>query len=159
MITAWRITKRKYVAVAFSGEGAELVGGRWNSPGTRIVYGSSSISLAILEILVHLQKDRLISSYCVIPAQFNPDFVEELNLAHLPSKWAAYPASLITQQMGDEWARSNRSPVLRVPSAIVPLEWNYLINPGHPEFNQILIGDPIQLPLDERLIAVQEKTP
>ncbi len=62
--------------------------------------------------LVHLQKDRLISSYCVIPAQFNPDFVEELNLAHLPSKWAAYPASLITQQMGDEWARSNRSPVL-----------------------------------------------
>ncbi len=158
MITAWRITKRKYLKVAFSGEGAELVGGRWNSPGTRIVYGSSSISLAILEILVHLQIDRLISSYCVIPARFEPDLLQKLEAEDLPGNWSAYPASLITQRLGDEWARSNRSPVLSVPSAVVPLERNYLINPGHPEFNQILIGDPIQLPLDERLIAVPDKT-
>jgi len=66
IITAWRITKRKHKEVAFTGEGAEESGGRWNSEGTRIVYASSSISLAILEILVNLQDDKILSTYDVI---------------------------------------------------------------------------------------------
>lgn len=150
-ITAWRITKRKFVDKAFTGEGAELVGGRWNSPGTRMVYLSSTISLAILEILVHLQKDQILSSYCVIPAQFDYDLIEQIELNDLPTDWAVYPASMHTQQMGNEWIKSMISPVLCVPSVIIPIEENYLINPRHPDFSLIKIGDPVQLPLDDRL--------
>jgi RES domain-containing protein len=157
-VTAWRITKRKYAAVAFTGEGAELTGGRWNSTGTRMVYSSSSAALAVLEILVHLQHERHLDSYVLIPAQFDEDDMEQISLADLPAGWAAHPVSALTQRIGDEWVRSRRSLVLQVPSVVVPFETNYLINPGHPGFDRIEIGDPLPLALDERLLAARSST-
>jgi RES domain-containing protein len=151
MITAWRITSRKHAEFAFSGKGAELVGGRWNSPGSRIVYTSSSISLAILEILVHLKSESVLSSYILIPVEFRDAYVEKLDPGELPDDWISHPASALTQTVGDEWARSQRSLVLQVPSVVVPIEPNYLINPSHTKFGQLKIGDPISFPLDERL--------
>ena len=151
MITAWRITKQRYAAQAFSGEGAELAGGRWNSPGTRLVYTSSSISLAVLEILVHLQSSSVLSSYVVIPAAFPEDVVDELDPGNLPEGWNTHPAPARTQRIGDEWVHSQRSLVLAVPSVVVPLEQNFLINPSHPDAVRIETGDPRPLPLDPRL--------
>ena len=152
IITAWRITKGKFKEVAFTGEGAEESGGRWNSEGTRIVYASSSISLAILEILVNLQDEQILSSYMLIPFHFDDSLIESLDVKGLPEDWASLPSSLSAKSFGDDWVQSKTSLILEVPSAVVPSENNYLINPSHPDFDQITYGDPIPLPLDERLI-------
>mgnify|MGYP006289816263 FL=1 len=153
MITAWRITKKKFAQAALSGEGAELAGGRWNSPGTRVVYTSSSISLALLEILVHVQKTRVLSAYLVIPARFQDHHLKHLDGENLTQDWDTYPPSASTQTLGDKWVEDHPSLVLEVPSVIVPLETNYLINPAHPAFEQLDVGDPFELPLDARLFG------
>lgn len=153
MITAWRITKKKFAQAAFSGEGAELAGGRWNSPGMRVVYASSSISLALLEILVHLQKSRVLSAYLVIPARFQKRHLKRLDGENLPQDWGAHPPSAPTQTLGDKWVEAHQSLVLEVPSVIVPLETNYLINPAHPAFEQVDVGASLELPLDARLFS------
>ena len=152
IITAWRITKSKHKEVAFTGEGAEESGGRWNSEGTRIVYASSSLSLAILEILVNLQDEKILSSYMVIPFHFDDNLMEALDVKGLPEDWAFLPSSLSAKSIGDDWVQSKTSLILEVPSVVVPSEMNYLINPSHPDFDQTTYGDPIPLPLDERLI-------
>ncbi len=152
IITAWRITKKSYKEVAFTGEGAEESGGRWNSEGTRIVYASSSISLAILEILVNLQDEQILSTYVVIPFHFDDSLMKSLDVKGLPEDWASLPSSPSAKSIGDDWVESKTSLILEVPSVVVPSEINYLINPSHPDFDQITCGDPIQLPLDERLI-------
>jgi RES domain-containing protein len=152
IITAWRITKSKYIDKAFTGEGAEESGGRWNSEGTRVVYASSSISLAILEILVNLQDAKILSTYEVIPFHFDQRFMKAIEVKALPRDWASLPSSLSAKSIGDDWVQSSDSLILEVPSAVVPIENNYLINPGHPDFDQITFGEPIPLPFDERLI-------
>jgi RES domain-containing protein len=153
MATGWRIAKSRYAAAAFDGEGARLYGGRWNSPGTRMVYTSSTISLAVLEVLVHLQEARLLSSYTLISVGFDDALVERLDRSMLPDGWRTYPASSELQRIGDEWVRSRRSAVLEVPSAIVERESNYLLNPAHPDFSSIVIGEPEPFTFDERLLA------
>jgi len=152
IITAWRITKSKYKEAAFTGEGAEESGGRWNNEGTRIVYASSSISLAILEILVNLQDEKILSTYVLIPFHFDDSLMDSLDVKGLPKDWASLPSSLSAKSIGDDWVQSRTSLILEVPSVVVPSEINYLINPSHPSFDQITYGDPISLPLDERLI-------
>lgn len=151
MVTAWRITKNKYQDSAFTGEGAEIAGGRWNSQGTRIVYASSSISLSILEILVHLENSSVLSSYSVIPFHFDEKLISVLKEADLPRGWADHPPPVSSQQIGDSWVQDQTSLLLKVPSVVVPLEFNYLLNPAHPDIDKIKIGQPVPLPLDERL--------
>ena len=150
IITAWRITKEKYQDTAFTGEGAEDSGGRWNSQGTRIVYVSSSVSLSILEILVNLERNLVFSSYVVIPIRFDDSLLFQLNDDDLPEGWAALPPPVTSQYVGDEWVISKSSLILGIPSAVVPIETNYMINPGHPGIDKITIGKPIPLPFDER---------
>jgi RES domain-containing protein len=87
----------------------------------------------------------------VIPAEFPEDLVEELEVEDLPEGWNAHPTSVRTQRIGDEWAQSGSSLVLAVPSVVVPLERNFLINPDHPEVNRVEAGEPRPLPLDPRL--------
>lgn len=152
-LSVWRITKSKHAETAFTGEGAELAGGRWNSRGTRIVYTSWSISLAILEILAHLQNESHLASYVLFEVKFEEHQIEHLDLEHLPPDWSAYPPSASTQVIGDTWVSEQRSLALKVPSAIVPMEENYLINPRHPDFGHLDIGDPLPLPLDDRLLV------
>jgi len=151
IITAWRITKEKYQDTAFTGKGAEDSGGRWNSQGTRIVYASSSVSLSILEILVNLERNLVFSSYVVIPIRFDDSLLFQLNDDDLPEGWAALPPPVTSQYVGDEWVISKSSLILGIPSAVVPIETNYMINPGHPGIDKITIGKPIPLPFDERL--------
>lgn len=149
--TAWRITKRKYQTAAFTGAGARKYGGRWNSPGTAVVYSAETQSLAILEILVHLEAPDLLPEYILIGVEIDESFVRELDHTRLPRNWQAQPAPLELRTFGDEWIGAVGSAVLRVPSVLVPGESNFLLNPAHPDFNKLRICDPISLALDKRL--------
>ncbi len=134
-----------------TGEGARLYGGRWNPPGVAMVYAAESRALAALEMLVHLQSQKLLASYVAIELRFNAKIVENLPVASLPDDWRSDPAPLSTQAIGSAWVTSNRLPVLRVPSVLIPEEFNYLLNPRHPGFAEIEIGDAVLFTFDPRL--------
>ncbi len=157
MATGWRIVKSRHASSAFDGEGARLYGGRWNSPGTRMVYTASSISLAVLEVLVHLQEASLLSSYSLVATRFDDGLIERLDRSRLPDGWRAYPAPPELQQIGDEWVKSLRSAVLEIPSVIVQRESNYLLNSAHPDFPSMSIGEPEPFTFDERLVTRPEE--
>jgi RES domain-containing protein len=152
VIEAWRIVKAEYAADAFSGEGAALYAGRWHSEGTRVVYTSESVSLATLEILVHMRRLK-VPAYVVIPCYFHEALVEAIEIAELPDDWMAAIAPVELRRFGDTWARDRTSAVLQVPSAVTQVELNYLLNPEHPDFASIDIGDPRPLSLDFRLFT------
>jgi RES domain-containing protein len=151
MIQAWRIVKEKYAATAFSGEGASRTGGRWNSHGVWMVYASSSCALAALENLVHLNPP-MIFSYLAIAVSIPEELVEQLPLSRLPPRWQEKPAPPTTRHLGDDWVRQARSAVLSVPSAIIPGESNFLLNPAHPDFRKIQISQPEPFSFDPRLL-------
>lgn len=145
---AYRIVKRKYSRSAFSGEGARLFGGRWNSPGVALVYTASSISLAVLEWRAHLGQWPP-PPVVIIEIEFAEDLV--WSPVRLPPNWRRTPALASAAAVGDNWARARRSAVLKLPSAIVPAEFNFLLNPGHPDFSRIKIGKPRIFQIDLRL--------
>lgn len=134
---AWRIVKRQ--DSAFSGEGARLFGGRWNSTGTPLVYTAESQSLASLELLVNLESQELLFHYVIFEVTFDSTLVANLETP-LPEDWDSEPAPRKIQFLGDTWVQEKTSAILRVPSAIVPSESNYLLNPLHKYFEQIQIG-------------------
>jgi RES domain-containing protein len=151
MPTGWRITKTHRLDTAFDGEGARLHGGRWNSPGTAVVYTAQSAALAALELLVHLQSSHLLGAYSFVPARFDRSLVEGIDAGALPADWRRYPAPAALQQIGDQWVAGARSAVLEVPSAVVPSERNFLLNPAHRDFARIEIGAPQPFEFDPRL--------
>jgi RES domain-containing protein len=153
MPVSWRITKAKHASNAFDGEGARLYGSRWSTPGTRMAFASESLSLAMLEVVVHLQHSSPLPSYVVFTVEFSAGLVQELDPALLPSNWRKFPAPPQIQELGDDWIKSASSVVLRVPSVIVVHEHNFLINPGHPDFPKLIIGGPMPLDIDSRIFA------
>lgn len=152
---AWRISKARYAATAFDGEGARLNGGRWSSVGTRVAYASESVALATLEVLVGLQDTAVLPSYSLIAIEFPEDIVETLDPTALPAAWNHHPPSPDTQRVGDLWVTEARSVVLKVPSAVVEAEHNYLINPQHPAFARVLIHAPKAFDLTLRACQLQ----
>jgi RES domain-containing protein len=152
--TGWRIVKAKHAVSAFDGEGARLNGGRWNSPGTSVVYTSESAALATLELLVHLNDSALLPKYVLIPCEFaSAQLTRVEDIAVLPADWASYPAPAALQVIGDKWAKSRSSLVLSVPSAVTELERNFVLNSAHVGFSRsIVVGSPVSLKLDERLL-------
>jgi RES domain-containing protein len=153
MIRAWRIVKTRYSANAFSGEGARRYGGRWNSSGVAMVYTSGSKSLATLELLVHLHTTSVLPSFSICPVDFDDSLVEILDPATLPRDWRQSPPPISIQTVGDDWIARGSSVVLRVPSAVIETEHNYLINPAHTKFKKLVIGSMEVLELDPRLIS------
>jgi RES domain-containing protein len=149
-ITAWRVVKQRIAGTAFDGEGAREFGGRWNSTGHAVVYTASTTSLALLEILVHSDAG-LLAHYVAIPVTFKGELVDVVDADLLPAGWSTHPSPFELKRIGDEWIDSRRSCVLRVPSAVVTHEWNYLLNPAHPDFSSVDIGDPIAVETDARL--------
>lgn len=152
MLTVWRIVGPAYVDDAFSGEGAELHGGRFNSKGRKVVYTAGSISLTLLELLVQAGKKERLAGHLCLPATFDEAHVELLVRTDLPAGWDARPYTRVSQEIGDQWWEEQRSLVLGVPSVVVPQEYNYLINPLHPAFDEIEIGSAFPAPFDRRLI-------
>lgn len=147
-LSAFRIVKRKFAHGAFSGTGARLYGGRWNSIGTPMVYTAGSLSLAVLEWRVHLAQWPP-PPLLIVQVQFEESLVWAP--ARFPAGWDRFPALPSVAAFGDRWINSLRSVILRVPSAVVPGEWNYLLNPKHPEFGKLLIGRPRLFRPDRRL--------
>jgi len=148
---AWRLVKRRLAGDAFSGEGARRYGGRWNSPGVPVVYLSQSLALAALEMLVHLQSRDVLASYVAFRVEFDDGLVRAVDPASLPAAWRTWPAPAGLVAIGDEWARRKETLVLEVPSAIVPQERNYLVNPAHPKFSTLTISGAQPFTFDTRL--------
>lgn len=146
----WRITTRRFADQAFSGEGARLYGGRWNRVGQSVIYTAESRSLALLEILV--QDEPLRANYVLMPAHL-PEHIslETLDTSVLPKNWRTHAGRETLQALGGEWLQQSRSCVLAVPSAVIPAELNFLINPLHPDFKHISLGEPETLDTDMRL--------
>lgn len=152
MREAWRILKAKHAASAFTGKGAADYGGRWNSRGVAVVYCSQSKSLAALENLVHLNPPVSIE-YAAIRVNFDDSIVEWYPERKLPDDWRSEPPLPGTQNVGDQWVRAARSAILAVPSAIIPGEFNFLLNPAHPDFTRVRRGEPEKFVFDPRLLA------
>lgn len=150
-LRAWRIVQAHLAEYAFNGEGARLYGGRWNHPGTAVVYTAETKSLALLELLVHVSAQQLLRAYVCIRVDFENALIKQINPRDLPKGWRNYPASSATRDIGSEWVASGPSAVLAVPSVIVPEEWNYLLNPAHPEFRRVRIGRAEKIEIDPRL--------
>ncbi|WJJ93124.1 RES family NAD+ phosphorylase [Neopusillimonas aromaticivorans] len=151
MRTVWRITTTRFAQSAFSGEGARLYGGRWNPKGWEVVYTAQSQSLALLELMV--QDDPLRAHYVLIPAKLPADLPEtRIDVDQLPEDWRTIGARDVLQTMGQAWLQEAQTAVLNVPSAVVPAERNILINPRHPDFARIVLGEPQSLQTDTRLL-------
>lgn len=152
MLTAWRIVKKRYAGTAFDGEGARQFGGRWNSPGVAVVYVASTRSLAALEMAVHLDRSTLLSTFVLIPCEFDERIVTAVAHDTLPAQWRRNPSPPELAQIGDVWVKSAESAVLAVPSAIIEQETSFLLNPAHPDFSKIKVGKPQDFEFDPRLI-------
>ena len=155
MPIGWRIVKSRYAAQAFDGEGARLYGGRWNSPGVRMVYTAESLALAALEILAHIGKSNLLASYSRCAVHFDDFLVTSLDRSLLPANWRTYPAPPDLQLLGETWVVNSSSVVLEVPSVLIKTESNYLINLQHPDFGSLIIDQPEPFDFDPRLIVRQ----
>jgi RES domain-containing protein len=153
VITTYRIVRREYAENAFSGRSGLQFAARWNVAGVRIVYTAQSLALAVLEVLVHMRRAAgNLPSFLMAECTFPDALVEVLDCRRLPEHWADTPPAPEVQQLGMEWLTSGRSAVLAVPSAIIPTEMNYLLNPEHDDFRSIELGVPHPFSLDGRLV-------
>jgi len=152
-IRAWRVVQEPFAETAFNGDGARLYGGRWNRPGTRVVYCSESISLATLEILVNLDFGQALRQYVSIPVDFADGLCEKITPSQLPQDWTSDPPPILTQQVGSNWIAAGSSVVLAVPSVVIGAETNYLINPMHADFSRLKVGNASPLKFDPRLLG------
>jgi RES domain-containing protein len=139
------------VDAAFTGNGAYRRGGRWNLPGTRVVYCAESRALAAMEILVHVEdmEDLARIEWRAIAVAVPGEAIERPD--RYPNSWRAYPYCPVTQKFGSTWARAGRTVALRVPSAVVPGEFNYLLNPEHEMFAKLKIASAEQFAFDSRI--------
>ncbi len=151
-MTVWRICLRGHAKGVFRGEGARLYGGRWSPSGFRVVYCAESLALACLEILVHADPEELPKELVAVSAEI-PSSVKALRLdtTSLPANWRDYPAPESLQAIGWEWLQRSEYSVLCVPSVVIPAESNYLLNPLHPDFRNVVIYQPQPFSLDPRL--------
>lgn len=147
----YRLSKQAYIH-DLSGRGAELNGGRWNSKGTAVVYTSSSRALAVLEVAVHTPLGFMPSDYFMATIEL-PDNAEIFRpgTAQLPEKWNSNPLIKATQQIGDGFVKANKYLALQVPSATVTGDFNYLLNPLHPDFKAVKIINTEFFEFDSRL--------
>ena len=150
MPALWRVVKRAHAATAFDGRAAERFGGRWNSPGRRAVYASATKSLALLEVLVHLDVGRPLPKFVAFTFEVDAKLVEVLAPRRLPRSWRTMQGMPLTQRLGDEWLAAGRSLALAVPSVVVPEERNYVLDPAHPAFPKLVLGSPVPFVLDPR---------
>lgn len=151
MLTAWRIVKTRHAASAFDGEGARVYGGRWTSVGRPAVYTSSTVALATLELLVHLDSTKPLSAYSLFEIGIPEALVTAPDVAALPDTWRDFPSPPELRAIGDAWLDDRKAAVLRVPSAVTAVEFNYLLNPEHADFHLITIGSRQPYEIDARL--------
>lgn len=150
----FRIERKKYVKSTLSGIGASMTSGfRWNSEYTRLVYTSQSRSLALLEIAVHLDLSDDLPTDRVMVEIDVPDklLIQSIDIKDLAKNWKSFPPHPSTQKLGDNFVLNSKTAVLKVPSCIVPEEFNYLINPLHADSKDIKVISVVPLVIDQRL--------
>lgn len=146
----WRLCRKGHAA--FDGEGARRYGGRWNPPGTAVVYTAATLSLAVLELFVRLEAEDRPDDLVTIAADIpNTLRVHALEVADLPEGWRSIPAPEELRSLGAAWAASLDTAVFAVPSALVPQERNYILNPAHRDFTHIVVGAPESFTFDPRM--------
>lgn len=149
---AWRLVPRRRAATAFDGEGARLYGGRWNHPGSAVVYTSSHLSLAALEVFVHADPDiaplDLVAIRLELPAG---TAIERVEFDELPPDWRAYPGPEALRDLGSDWLRRGETAALAVPSAVIPQELNLLLAPRHPLLVELHPEPPVPFSFDPRM--------
>lgn len=143
----WRITSRKHIETVFSGVGGRYASGRWHPQGYKISYTSESLALASLEVFVHSETTNI--PLACISATI-PDTTPILEITDLPTNWQDVSAYSVLQEIGRKWIRQMEYPVLKVPSAIIPVEYNYLINPEHPQL-QLQPEQVLEFQFDRRM--------
>lgn len=158
--TVWRVVADQYTLPPFDpldGKGAERIGGRWNSPGVAVTYLSGSLSLAVLEVLVHSGRIDSLTGKMAIALTVPERDIRTIRTSEMPQDWQDPATNNALREIGDRWLAKGDTPVLRVPSAVIPVEFNYLLNPVHPHFARIRgTATPKQpLPLDPRLLQVK----
>ena len=150
----YRLVRKKY-ANPLSGEGASRSGNRWNSKGIALIYCADSRALAMAEVAVHLSLGLLPKDYEMVELEIPSRVrIRTLALEILPEGWNSFPLLLQTEQLGDEFVVAAESCVLQVPSAVVPGDFNYLLNPAHPDFEGIQIKSRVDFPFDPRFFGV-----
>ncbi|MDQ2681486.1 MAG: RES family NAD+ phosphorylase [Candidatus Eremiobacteraeota bacterium] len=152
----FRIARRQFVSAPFApfdGEGAYRGGSRWNSPGHRMSFASLTLSLSMLEYLVHIEWQQTLGDNLVlVSARLDAKLVRKLKASELPSNWQRTPRGLETRRLGDDWLESRSSVALAVPSAVVPIEQNILINPLHRDFSKLFVQALEPFQFDTRLM-------
>ncbi|MES2850354.1 MAG: RES family NAD+ phosphorylase [Bacteroidota bacterium] len=138
-----------------SGNGSKIYGGRWNSPGVAVLYTAENISLAVLEILVRADRQTIPLSYSLIKLSI-PDTAETIVIPETKLKRSWEDDLAYTQWMGDEILKANGALILKVPSAIVPEENNYLLNTKHSDYKKVKIITTSGFDFDKRLFLRNE---
>jgi RES domain-containing protein len=146
----WRLTRPAH-APGLDGEGARLFGGRWNTPGSPVVYGSVSLAMALFEVWVHLNPDQRRAGSLPDFVKIGVDFPSDISV----ERHDAVPEELSdparARAFGDAWLAAARTAVLSVPSAIIPEEANLLLNPLHPDFARVTVALQVPFRFDDRL--------
>ena len=147
----WRICREIHAADALTGEGARRFGGRWNSRGVPMVYASTSLALAAIELFVHLEAGQAPSDLIYITATL-PDGepAERLAPGQLPPGWWTDDFEPL-RKLGDRWIREQTSLAIQVPSAALRMEWNVLVNPLHPKITKLKVDPPEPFHFDARM--------
>ena len=150
----YRLCSSRYQATAFSGLGASLAGGRWNYRGESVVYLGGTLALATLECLVHFSHQTLPDDYACLTVTVSKGIkIDTIDPHSLPPDWWEEDPPVTTQALGSAWLQRNSSLLLKVPSAIIPSEFNYLLNPQHKDFGKLHISAPVKFRFDPRLQA------
>jgi RES domain-containing protein len=148
----YRLARDLY-ADDLSGTGARLYGGRWNNKGKSAVYLASSRALALLEVLVHLQPLIIPKNYFAVEIGVPENKIKQVDPQSLPEGWNDIIAPQILKKIGDDFLAENKYLLLKVPSAIVPTEFNYLLNPRHPEMEEVKVVNKEPFYFDKRLVS------
>lgn len=147
----YRLAKSKY-SRDLSGRGAEKTGGRWNSKGIAMVYTSESRALCTAEIAVHIPLGIMPKDFEIISVEISDSIkIFELSMNELPKDWNSIPHSGKTQKLGDKFVRENKYAVMKVPSAVVPGDYNYLINSNHEDAKNVKIIKIESFVFDQRM--------
>ncbi|SRR5260221_11877645 len=147
----YRIIKCNY-ANDLSGTGARLYGGRWNSEGKPAIYLASSRSLAVLEVLVHLPPLMIPDNYCLTEIEVPDSSITHILIDDLPSNWNDISPPIVLRQIGDNFLKKNEHLLMKIPSSIVSMEYNYLLNPQHPAMKKVKVLKKEPFNFDERLV-------
>jgi RES domain-containing protein len=143
---------RKRRADDLSGTGAKLVGGRWNSPGVPVLYTSENRALALAEYWVHVHPSNLPTDVCIVEIEV-PDtaHIISIPLYSLPENWRAGPPLKSLRQTGDQWILNGQSLILKIPSTVMPLEFNYILNPAHQDMTSVSVSSITDYEWDRRM--------